>query len=143
MLFFQSLIYFWYFLFLCYFLWFLLVDLYFLFLFSCLLTVVATQTPIYTWVLTCSKATCGEVLVLPSRRLVRTTADNDFVICRNTRVDKACVTNPMTSAFCNWWWLFFLIVKLCHYYYGSFTLYYMTKFHYSRLFLPDYVKIII
>ena len=40
------------------------------------------------WLCYMSKCTCGEVLVLLSRRLVLAAADDDFVICRNARVDK-------------------------------------------------------
>ena len=34
-----------------------------------------------------SKRTYGHVLVLSSQRLVRTAAEDDFVICRNARMD--------------------------------------------------------
>ena len=34
-----------------------------------------------------SKHMYGHMLVLPSRRLVRPVADDDFVICRNARMD--------------------------------------------------------
>ena len=33
------------------------------------------------------KRTYGHLLELPSRRLVRTAAEDDFVICRNARID--------------------------------------------------------
>ena len=35
----------------------------------------------------CRKRTYGHVLVLPSRHLVHTAAEDDFVICRNARMD--------------------------------------------------------
>ena len=40
------------------------------------------------WFFYMSKRTCGQVLVLQSRRLVRPAAEDDFFICRNVHVDK-------------------------------------------------------
>ena len=51
----------------------------------------------------CRNAPYGEVLVLPSRNLVRPAADDDFVICWNAPY--AYIAKPTSSASCSWWWL--------------------------------------
>ena len=55
---------------------------------ACVVKLTSSACCSWWWLCYMSKRMCGEVLVLSSWRLVSTAAGDDFVICRNARVEK-------------------------------------------------------
>ena len=82
-------------------------------IYACVAKSMSNASCSWWWHCYMSKRTCGQVLVWPSRCLMRLAAENDFVIHQNARLAGAFVAKSMSSAFCSWWWLCYMSKRTC------------------------------